>query len=173
MEQYSDQHSRTKKEMASLRSAWTRLSSVAPCTPSQAVPESSGSSILPPASSLPVPAPDAVTDVASGNSELESSRMNSSKEALKPQLAQSAGSAVKAYKTICEHGRRQTLCVPCKGGSICEHGKQRGWCIQCGGTALCSHGRQKSRCAECGGKGLCMHGKVRRVCSVCHVIKGE
>jgi WD40 repeat protein len=74
MEQYSNQHSRTKKDIASLRSAWTRLASVAPCTPSQAVLESSGSSILPPASSLPVAAPDAVTDVASGNSELENSR---------------------------------------------------------------------------------------------------
>jgi WD40 repeat protein len=76
MEQYSDQHSRTKKDIASLRSAWTRLASVAPCTHSQAVLESSGSSasILPPASSLPVVAPDAVTDVASCNSELENSR---------------------------------------------------------------------------------------------------
>jgi hypothetical protein len=74
MERYSDQHSRTKKDIASLRSAWTRLASVAPCTPSQAVLESSGSSISPPASSLPVAAPDAVTDVASGNSELENSR---------------------------------------------------------------------------------------------------
>jgi WD40 repeat protein/regulator of replication initiation timing len=76
MEQYSDQHSRTKKDIASLRSAWTCLASVAPCTPSQALLnlESSGSAMLPPASSLLVTAPDAVTDVTSGNSELENSR---------------------------------------------------------------------------------------------------
>jgi hypothetical protein len=30
MEQYSDQHSRTKKDIASLRSSWTCLASVAP-----------------------------------------------------------------------------------------------------------------------------------------------
>ena len=99
--------------------------------------------------------------------------MISSRPAMKPQLAQSAGSAVKAYKTICKHGRRKTLCKPCQGGSICVHGKQRGWCKQCGGTALCSHGRQKSRCAECGGKGLCIHEKVRRVCSLCTPCYGK
>ena len=69
LQQYADQHNRTKKDIASLRSAWTCISSVAPSTSPQAVLESSGSSILPPASSLPVAAPDVVTDVASGNSE--------------------------------------------------------------------------------------------------------
>ncbi len=74
LQQYADQHSRTKKDIASLRSAWTCIASVATYTPPQAVLESSGSAILPPASSLPVAAPDAVIDVAGCNSELENSR---------------------------------------------------------------------------------------------------
>ena len=74
LQQYADQHSRTKKEIASLRSAWTCISLVAPYTPPQAVLESSGSAMLPPALSLPDAAPDAVSDVASGYSELENSR---------------------------------------------------------------------------------------------------
>jgi hypothetical protein len=78
LQQYADQYGRTKRDIASLRSAWTCISSVAPYTPSepQAVLESSGSAILHSASSLPVAAPDAVTvtGVASGNSELENSR---------------------------------------------------------------------------------------------------
>jgi WD40 repeat protein len=71
LQQYADQHNRTKKDIASLRSAWTCISSFAPSTtPPQAVLESSGSATLPPASSLP----DAVTDVAPGYFELENSR---------------------------------------------------------------------------------------------------
>jgi ankyrin repeat protein len=74
LQQYADQHSRTKKDIASLRSAWTCISSVAPYTPPQAVLESSGSAMVPPALSLPDAAIDAVSDTASGNSELEHSR---------------------------------------------------------------------------------------------------
>jgi hypothetical protein len=74
LQQYGDQHSRTKKDIASLRSAWTCLASVGAYTPSQAVLDSSGSDLFPTASSLPDAAPDAVTDVASGYSELENSR---------------------------------------------------------------------------------------------------
>jgi ankyrin repeat protein len=74
LQQYADQHSRTKKDIASLRSAWTCISSVAPHTPPQAVLESSGSAMVPPASSLPDAAIDTVSDAASGNSELEHSR---------------------------------------------------------------------------------------------------
>jgi hypothetical protein len=73
LQQYADQHSRTKNEMASLRSAWTCISSVASSTTPQAVLESSGSAMLPPALSLP-DALDTVTDVASGYFELENSR---------------------------------------------------------------------------------------------------
>jgi regulator of replication initiation timing len=76
LQQYADQHNRTKKDIASLRSAWTCISSVAPSTSPQAVLESSGSDMLPPASYLPGAALDAVSDVASGYSvsELENSR---------------------------------------------------------------------------------------------------
>lgn len=73
-QQYADQHSRIKKDIASLHSAWTCLASVGAYTPSRAVLDSSGSALFPPASSLPDAAPDAVTDVASGYSELENSR---------------------------------------------------------------------------------------------------
>jgi WD40 repeat protein len=73
LQQYADQHSRTKKEIASLRSAWTRLASVAPHILSPAVPKISSSAVLPPSSSLPDAAPSAVSDVASGCSELENS----------------------------------------------------------------------------------------------------
>ena len=75
LQQYADQHSRTKKDLASLRSAWTCISSVAPYIPPQAVLESSGSAMLPPALSLPDAALDAVSDVVSGNSELENSQL--------------------------------------------------------------------------------------------------
>jgi hypothetical protein len=47
MEHYADQHSRTKKDIASLRSAWTCLASVASRISSQAVTESAGSPVLP------------------------------------------------------------------------------------------------------------------------------
>ncbi len=75
---YADQHSRTKKDIANLRSAWTCLASVGAAaysdTPSQALLDSSGSALFPPASSLSDAAPKAVTDVAFGYSELENSR---------------------------------------------------------------------------------------------------
>jgi hypothetical protein len=75
LRQYADQHSRTKKDIASLRSAWICIASVAPYTPPQVVLESSGSAMLPPVSSLPYAALDAVSDVASGSSEIENSRL--------------------------------------------------------------------------------------------------
>jgi len=68
---------------------------------------------------------------------------------------------------ICVHGKRQSVCVECKGGSICVHGKQRYWCKECGGKAWCSHGKQKSRCVDCGGSGICQHGKIRKRCELC------
>ncbi len=70
LQQYADQHSRTKKDIASLRSAWACIASVAPHIPSQAVPESCGSAVLPSASSLP----DAALDAVTVYSELENSR---------------------------------------------------------------------------------------------------
>jgi len=73
----------------------------------------------------------------------------------------------KAAKQFCEHGKRKTVCVPCKGGSICIHQKQRYWCELCGNHARCIHGKQKSRCVECRGVGTCMHGKMRSRCSHC------
>ena len=67
----------------------------------------------------------------------------------------------------CPHGKRQTICLLCNGGSLCVHGKQRHWCVTCGGSALCAHKKQKSRCVHCGGSGICRHGKVRCKCSDC------
>jgi WD40 repeat protein len=74
LQQYADQHSRTKKDIASLRSTWTCLASVAANILSQAAPESSGSATFPSVSLMPDAALDAVADVASGHSELENSR---------------------------------------------------------------------------------------------------
>jgi hypothetical protein len=73
LQQYADQHNRTKKDIASLHSAWTCIASVAPYTLSQAVLESSGNAMLPPASSLPDDALDTVSNAASGSSEIENS----------------------------------------------------------------------------------------------------
>ena len=67
----------------------------------------------------------------------------------------------------CPHGKRQTICLLCNGGSLCLHGKQRHWCVTCGGSALCVHKKQKSRCVHCGGSSICRHGKVRYKCSDC------
>jgi WD40 repeat protein len=71
LQQYADQHSRAKKYIANLRSAWTCISSFALHTSPQAVLESTGSAMLPP-SSLDA-ALDAVSDAVSDNSELENS----------------------------------------------------------------------------------------------------
>jgi DNA-directed RNA polymerase subunit RPC12/RpoP len=67
----------------------------------------------------------------------------------------------------CLHGKRQTICLLCNGGSLCVHGKQRHWCVTCGGSALCVHKKQKSRCVHCGGSAICRHGNVRYKCSDC------
>ena len=94
-----------------------------------------------------------------------SARCFRSKEATKP-----VSSVVRGYpenKTICEHGKRKTVCMLCGGGSICIHNKQRPWCMECGGSARCSHGRQKSRCVDCEGVAICIHGKLRIKCCLC------
>jgi hypothetical protein len=88
------------------------------------------------------------------------------KEAQKPASLVYKPIRTQNYK-ICGHGRRETACVLCKGGSICAHGKQRYWCKQCGGKAWCEHGKQKSRCVQCGGNGVCIHSKLRTRCGDC------
>jgi regulator of replication initiation timing len=107
LQQYADQHSRTKKDIASLRSAWTCIASVAPYIPPQAVLESSDSAMLPPASSLPGAALDAVSDVASGYSELENSRQ------LVRQLQQQLQDLTTQYETqkedVCTENERLRL----------------------------------------------------------------
>ena len=97
LQQYADQHSRTKKDMASLRSAWTCISSVAPSTTPQAVLESCGSAMSPPALSLPDAAPDTVTNVGSGYYELENSRQ------LVHQLEQQLQDLTTQYETLKEN----------------------------------------------------------------------
>ena len=103
LQQYADQHGRTKKDIASLRSAWTCIASVAPQTLFQAVPESSGSAVLPPASAVPVAAPDAVSDIASGNSELENSRQ------LVHQLQQQLQDLTARNEDVCTENERLKL----------------------------------------------------------------
>ena len=73
----------------------------------------------------------------------------------------------KLHFKMCSHGRRETACILCKGGSVCVHNKQRYWCKLCGGKAWCEHGKQKSRCVQCGGTGICHHGKLRARCKDC------
>jgi hypothetical protein len=80
LQQYADQHSRTKKDIANLRSAWACIASVASYIPSQAVPESPGSVFLPQISSLPHAAPDADIGIAFDHSQLENIRQRVQKQ---------------------------------------------------------------------------------------------
>ena len=89
------------------------------------------------------------------------------KEAMKPDRPVSLHIRKEVYYKICCHGRRETACILCKGGSVCVHSKQRYWCKECGGKAWCEHGKQKSRCVQCGGTGICLHGKLRARCKDC------
>jgi hypothetical protein len=99
---------------------------------------------------------------------LDKSPALASKEAEKPASFPGIRKRKKKQRVlICVHGKRQSVCVECKGGSICVHGKQRYWCKECGGKAWCSHGKQKSRCVDCGGSGICQHGKIRKRCELC------
>ncbi len=59
-----------------------------------------------------------------------------SKEATKPHAQRRQGNKGRVHLK-CQHGKRQTICSECKGGSLCEHGKQRYWCVLCGGGAFC------------------------------------
>ena len=130
-----------------------------------------GDSVVPDRTTLsPEPGQPAVSLCCSNKQvhNLSKARILATKQAQKP--AASASVCVQMgnhrYK-ICIHGRRETACIQCKGGSICVHNKQRYWCKECGGKAWCQHGKQKSRCAQCGGKGICQHGKLRARCDEC------
>lgn len=68
---------------------------------------------------------------------------------------------------ICIHGRRLTVCVPCKGGHICTHERKRSSCPICTPKAFCKHKRRKSTCRECNGSAICKHGVVKYRCSKC------
>ena len=104
LQQYADQHSRTKKDIASLRSAWTCLATY---IPSQSIPESSGSAGLPPISSMPDAALDAVFGVASDNSELENSRQLI--EQLQKQLQDLTTQYEAQNEDVCTENERQRL----------------------------------------------------------------
>ena len=67
----------------------------------------------------------------------------------------------------CAHGRRQTWCHDCGGGSICKHNGIREMCHDCGGRAICEHMRQRYRCKDCNGKGVCKHNRLRYQCGEC------
>ena len=95
-------------------------------------------------------------------------RTLTTKQAQKPAASASGRAQMGNHRyTICPHGRRETACKLCKGGSICVHNRQRYWCKECGGKAWCQHGKQKSRCVNCGGKGICQHGKLVARCQEC------
>lgn len=98
-------------------------------------------------------------------------RVCDSKEATKPHVqrphVQRRHGNIGRVHPKCQHGKRQTICWECKGGSLCEHGKQRYWCVLCGGGAFCVHGKQKSKCLQCHGSGICKHMRVRTKCPDC------
>jgi hypothetical protein len=67
----------------------------------------------------------------------------------------------------CEHGKRKTYCVDCKGGAICEHNTVKYTCKECKGSALCIHYKTKSLCKICKGNSICEHNKNKRNCIEC------
>jgi hypothetical protein len=92
----------------------------------------------------------------------------------------------KYIRKKCEHNKRRSRCVDCKGGSICEHNKlksrcvicigseicehkiRKERCVECKGSQICEHNLRKSRCALCGGNEICEHGKHKSNCVECH-----
>lgn len=103
------------------------------------------------------------------DSPLHSEAVNAGRISLKKSKAAerpSSSAAIVAFRSnsICEHGKRKTICHTCGGGSLCVHQKQRNWCTLCGGKARCPHGKQRSKCVDCGGSGICEHGNLRSTC---------
>lgn len=68
---------------------------------------------------------------------------------------------------FCEHKRKRSQCVECRGSQTCEHSRVRSHCIECGGNQTCEHKRQRSYCIECGGSQICEHKRVRKQCKEC------
>lgn len=97
-------------------------------------------------------------------------KVGASKVATRPHVQRRQGNLGRVHPK-CQHGKRQTICRECKGGSLCDHGKQRYWCILCGGKALCEHGKQKSKCLQCHGSGICKHRRLRTKCPDCKSFK--
>ena len=64
-------------------------------------------------------------------------------------------------KNKCPHGRRQTICRDCSGGSICEHNRRRSQCIECKGGSVCIHNIRRSTCKTC--DPICHLSNVMRV----------
>ena len=97
-------------------------------------------------------------------------KVGASKVATRPHVQRRQGNLGRVHPK-CQHGKRQTICWECKGGSLCDHGKQRYWCILCGGKAFCEHGKQKSKCLQCHGSGICKHRRLRTKCPDCKSFK--
>mmetsp|Transcript_8470 Transcript_8470/g.35375 ORF Transcript_8470/g.35375 Transcript_8470/m.35375 type:complete len:366 (-) Transcript_8470:94-1191(-) len=70
-------------------------------------------------------------------------------------------------RLLCEHKKRQEVCVICGGSSMCEHGREKSKCKECGGSSICVHKRVRSRCRECGGASICVHNAIRSQCKEC------
>ena len=54
-----------------------------------------------------------------------------------------------SFGTKCEHKRRRSRCVDCKGAQICEHHKRKAVCQDCGGNSTCEHSAEKRNCKVC------------------------
>ena len=68
---------------------------------------------------------------------------------------------------FCEHKKRKSRCIECKGSGICEHNKLKQGCIECKGSGICKHNKRKSRCIECKGSGVCEHKRQKSICIEC------
>jgi hypothetical protein len=68
-------------------------------------------------------------------------------------------SICKTSKTYCEHNKRKSQCVICKGGSICKHNRNKYHCKECKGSGICKHNKNKHYCKECN----------NFICEICNV----
>ncbi len=54
---------------------------------------------------------------------------------------------------------KKSICRGCEGRQLvsahCPHGKRNSVCNHCGGGSMCKHGLQKLSCKECGGGNFC------------------
>lgn len=83
--------------------------------------------------------------------------------------------------TMCECGKKKTVCVLHGGGSLCPCGRIKQLCRQHNGKALCVCGVMKHQCKLHGGDSYtrmrkrklqrCEHGKSK-ICMICRPIQG-